>query len=163
MTSINIFFGSDPCLPSVVVASLGEYARRARSRVSGNTLEGDCRSVQYTMVITQRKKKKKKDGLLPHEKYIGFATNVPTQDTCEYAARWGIETAYRLVEEMSPKTRVAHVAARMLCFYYSLLAYNEWMILRIMLSDGRDSQSAMTQLTFKHMVELDIPEPKPPT
>ena len=48
--------------------------------------------------------------------------------------------------------------------YYSMVLYNEWIIIRAMLSDGTESQSAMTMLTFKMQLELHLMhEPKPPT
>ena len=54
--------------------------------------------------------------------------------------------------------------SRMLCFYYSLVLYNEWIIVRAILSDGTERQSAMTMLTFKVQLEsLLIRQPKPPT
>ena len=54
--------------------------------------------------------------------------------------------------------------SRMLCFYYSPALYNEWMIVRAMLSDGTERQSAMTMLTFKIRMESHlVREPKPPT
>ena len=43
--------------------------------------------------------------------------------------------------------------SRMPCFYYSLILYNEWIIVRAMLSDGTERQSVMTVLTFKIQVE----------
>ena len=53
---------------------------------------------------------------------------------------------------------------RMLCFYYSLVLYNEWIIVMVMLSDGTERQSAMTMLTFKVQLEsLLIRQSKPPT
>ena len=33
--------------------------------------------------------------------------------------------------------------SRMLCFYYFLVLYNEWIIVRTMLSDDAEMQSAM--------------------
>lgn len=113
------------------------------------------------MVLARRKKIQ--NPVEAEERYIGFATNVPTQDTVQYAARWGIETGYRLVEEMRPKTRITDVDARMFCFYYVLMAYNEWMILRMLFSDDSGRQCELTLLVFKLGMELLlILEPKPP-
>ena len=144
-----------------VVAVLREFAQERRGMMSKNVLEDGSRSLTYDMVITKRKSVKDPTG--PEERYIGFATNVSTAETGQYAARWGVETGYRLVEEMRPKTRISDVAARMFCFYYALVAYNEWTILRMLCSDDSRRQSAMTQLVFKFQMEsLLIREPKPP-
>ena len=112
------------------------------------------------MVITKRKKVR--NPARPEDAYIGFATNVPAENTRQYATRWSIETGYRLVEEMRPKTRIADVSAKMFCFYYVLAAYNEGVILRMLCSDDSDRQCALTQLGFKlGMESLLMPEPKP--
>ena len=60
------------------------------------------------------------------------------------------------IEECRAKTQIADMESRMLCFYYSLILYNEWIILRAMLSDGTERQSVMTVLTFKIQVESHL-------
>ena len=51
----------------------------------------------------------------------------------------------------------------MLCFYYSLVLYTEWIIARTMLSDDTERQSVMTMLIFKIQAESHlVREPKPP-
>ena len=48
--------------------------------------------------------------------------------------------------------------------YYSLILYNEWIIIRAVISDGTERQSAMTMLTFKIQVKSHMMrELKPPT
>ena len=113
-------------------------------------------------MITDRKNAKDSDD--PEEKYIGFATNHPAIKTEVYAKRWGIETGYGKIEECRTKTRISDMESRMLCFYYSPVLYNEWIIVRAMLSDGTERQSAMTMLTFKvQLKSLLIRQSKPPT
>ena len=54
--------------------------------------------------------------------------------------------------------------SQMLYFYYSLALYNEWIIVRAILSDGTERQSTITMLTFKAQLELYLMhKPKPPT
>ena len=114
------------------------------------------------MIIADRKKLKDPDG--PEERYIGFATNHPAARIEAYAKRCGIETGYGKIEECRAKTRITDMESRMLRFYYSLVLYNEWIIVRAMLSDGTERQSVMTMLTFKIQVESHlVREPKPPT
>ena len=113
-------------------------------------------------MITDRKNAKDSD--VPEEKYIGFATNHLAIKTEVYAKRWGIETGYGKIEECRAKTRISDMESRMLCFYYSPVLYNEWIIVRAMLSDGTERQSAMTMLTFKvQLKSLLIRQSKPPT
>ncbi len=87
--------------------------------------------VPYTLIITERKKKKKgkDDGeLLPHERYIGFATNAPDVDPDLYENRWGIETGYRMIEDTRAKTHSKNPVARLLCFVYSVTVFNAWVM-----------------------------------
>ena len=152
-----------PCrnTPNVVDA-LRDFAQGKREKISTNVIENNLGSVEYTMIITERKNAKDSDA--PEEKYIGFATNHPTIKTEAYAKRWGIETGYGKIEECRVKTRISDMESRMLCFYYSLVLYNEWIIVRAMLSDDTERQSVMTMLTFKVQLEsILIRQPKPPT
>ena len=103
------------------------------------------------MMITDRKKAKDSDD--PEERYIGFATNHPTIKTKVYAKRCGIKTGYGKIEECRAKTQISGMESQMLCFYYSLVLYNEWIIIRAMFSDGTERQSVMTMLTFKMQLE----------
>ena len=125
-------------------------------------IENNRGSATYYIMITDRKNAKDSDD--SEERCIGFATNHPTIKTEVYAKRWGIETGYGKIEESRTNTRITDMESRMLCFYYSLVLYNEWIILRAMLSDGTERQSTMTTLTFKVQLELHLMrEPKPPT
>ena len=145
-----------------VVAALREFKQGRRMKISENTIENNYGSVTYSMMITDRKNAKDSD--VPEERFIGFATNHPAIKTEVYAKRCGIETGYGKIEECRTKTRITNIESRMLCFYYSLILYNEWIIVRAMISDGTERQSAMTMLTFKIQVESHLMrEPKPPT
>ena len=121
------------------------------------------------MAITKRKKSrnrnKKTDAAgeeKPEEKFIGFATNCPKIRIELYSSRWGIETGYAKLEECRAKTRTTDLAARMLCFYYSMVLFNEWIIIRALLSEGPGVQNVMTMLAFKECMGIYIREPKPP-
>ena len=145
-----------------VVTALREFAQGKRGKISGNVIENNWNSAAYYIMITDRKNAKDSD--VPEERYIGSATNHPAIKTEAYAKRWGIETGYGKIEECRAKTRITDMKSRMLCFYYSLVLYNEWIILRVMLSDGTERQSTMTTLTFKVQLEsLLRRQSKPPT
>ena len=145
-----------------VVAALREFAQGRRGKISENVIENNWHSVAYHIMISDRKNVKNSD--VSEERYIGFATNHPEIKTEVYAKRWGIETAYGKIEECRTKTRITNMESRILCFYYSLILYNEWIIVRVMISNGTERQSAMTLLVFKIQVESHLMrEPKPPT
>ena len=150
-----------------VVSALNEYAQKRRGRVSENVIKGEPGSATYQMIITKRKSKKAKEGgdaKEPKDRYIGFATNDPDIDLELYDSRWGIEITYKLVEETRAKTRITCLEAKMFCFYYSLLVYNERMMLRMICEVELERQSRVTQEVFKYgMAMLSMPDMKPPT
>ena len=78
------------------------------------------------MIITKRRrrKSKKQASTKPEDVYIAFATNRPGIHLEKYARRWMIETGYRVMENQRVRTRSRTVAARTLCFLYSMLIYN---------------------------------------
>ncbi len=149
-----------PCTNTYnVVAVLRKFAQE---RISGNVIENNWNSTAYYIMITDRKNVKDSD--VPEKRYVGFATNHSAIKTKAYVKRWGMETGYGKIEECRVKTRITGTESRMLCFYYSLALYNEWIIVRTMLSDGTERQRVMTMLTFKIQMESHlVRESKPPT
>ena len=166
-----------PCRNTdLVVDAIAEFAAGKRDRVSEFTITGgDGMEVPYTLIITERKKKKKgKDDseLLPHERYIGFATNVPDVDPDLYENRWGIETGYRMIEDTRAKTHSKNPVARLLCFVYSVTVFNAWVMANATLMHRIGIYPAdplITQQDLRDMMLLLIvfgykepPEPPPP-
>ena len=122
-----------------VVSALDDFAAGRRPAVSEmHITNADGVSVKYTMIITERKKKSRKGGesedLPPKEKFIGFATNMPQADAELYSKRWGIETGYRMIENMRAKTCSKHTAARIFCFLYSVVMFNAWVTINMLMS-----------------------------
>ncbi len=159
-----------------VVDAIAEFAADKRSRVSEFTITGGGgMEVPYTMIITERKKKKKgkDDGELPPlERCIGFATNTPDVDPDWYGNRWGIETGYRMIEDTRAKTHSKNPIARLLCFVYSVTVFNAWVMANATLMHRIGIYSAdplITQQDLRDMILLLIvfgykepPEPPPP-
>ena len=133
-----------PCKNTdVVVGAIAEFAAGRRPAVSELYItNADGVSVRYTIIITERKKRRKKsskeksDGAdpRPEEKFIGFATNMQLQDAELYSKRWGIETGYRMIEEMRARTRSTNAVSRIFCFLYSVVMFNAWMMINAMMS-----------------------------
>ncbi len=166
-----------PCKNTdTVVDAIAEFATGRRGRVSKSVIVGgDGREVSYTMTITERKKRKKRkddDELLPHEKYIGFVTNVPDVDPDSYGNRWGIETGYRMIENTRAKTHSKNPMARLLCFVYSVAVFNAWVMANATLMHVTGiypTDPPITQQDLRDMLLLLIvfgykepPEPPPP-
>ena len=68
------------------------------------------------------------------DNYVVFATNLPMARAQlgiltlpeEYRRRWGIETAYRQIGEVRPRTTSRSATFRMILFFASLFMYNMW-------------------------------------
>ena len=121
------------------------------------------------MIITERKNlDPKKDAELPEEKYIGIATNLNWIDPTVYSVRWGIESGYAMLESMRAKTRSRKVGARLFCFLYSLMMFNNWMMIKILMLSMTKyisrRKNTITQLVFKQMLRsiTDDAGPGPP-
>ena len=152
-----------------VVNALNEFAAGKRQKVSENYLKGSGRCIPYTIIIDRRKKEKKnsskkdkkkgidskKEPPTPEEMFIGFATNDAYMDIAKYSSRWGIETGYAMVENMRAKTRSRDAGARLLCFLYSLMLFNGWVMINALkqyrLAELRNGKK-ITQNTLKFML-----------
>ncbi len=160
-----------PCRNTgTVVDTLDEFAAGRRGRISESCItNADRVSVTYTMIITERTRRKKNSKNEPKNRYIGFATNAQDIDAAMYGQRWGIETGYKMLEAMRPRTRSRNIAARNFCFLYAVVMFNAWVLANAMLADCSDqADAAITQAHFKFMLEITLllssiipPEPPP--
>lgn len=57
-------------------------------------------------------------------KYVAYATNLPYIDAARYAERWGIETAYRMNEEVRPRTSSRSHGPHVFNFVFCLVLCN---------------------------------------
>ena len=125
-----------PCVNTAsVVRAIEEFSRGERPAVSVFRIAKSKNDyVEYTMHITGRKKKSRKKSKSkscvekPEEKYIAFATNRSDIDLKRYSERWMIETGFRMIENQRVRTRSRSVTVRTLCFLYSLVLFNSWVL-----------------------------------
>ena len=160
-----------PCRNTgTVVDALDEFAAGKRDRISKSCItNADRVSVEYTMIITERTRRQKNSKNEPKNRYIGFATNAQGIDVTMYGQRWGIETGYKMLEAMKPRTRSRNIAARNFCFLYAVVMFNAWVLVNAMLADCSDqADAAITHAHFKFMLEITLllssiipPEPPP--
>ena len=157
-----------PCVntPNVVDA-ITEFSKGERPQVSGFRIAKSKNDyAEYTMIITERKRKSKKRRKAesceeePEERYIAFATNRPGIDVDRYAERWMIETGFRMVENERVRTRSRSVTVRTLCFLYSLVLYNAWVLANAELTSSPLAlggvYSRFTQTDMKVIMLMDI-------
>lgn len=117
-----------------VVDVLREFVKGRCNGVSESIIIGgnNAMSTPYTMLITERTKKIKtnagQDEFEPHQRYIGFVTNRPSIDPKMYKSRWGIETEYRMIEDVRAKIHSKNPTVRLLYFVYSIMIFNAWVV-----------------------------------
>ncbi len=93
-------------------------------------------SATFTLVIVVEPPKKPDD----EWSVFAYATNIPvTRDNAleiadSYRSRWGIETGYRVKEEVRGKTCSRNYAIRLLLQLLSVILYNLWQLCNITLS-----------------------------
>ncbi len=121
------------------------------------------------MKITERKKIKRNTGNKePKEKYIGFATNSPNVNVRKYAKRWGIETGYKMIESLRPRTRSTNMASREFCFLYAIIVFNAWVMANALISRDRErwkGKIIMTDMRIminKSVIGSKLPPEPPP-
>ncbi len=144
-----------------VVEKLHYFATNPFEDVLYNTLTGYNATASYSIAIAKRKKcNSKKDEKLPENMYIGFATNLPWIDVIVYAVRWGIESRYAMIESMRAKTGSREPGARLFCFLYTLMMFNVWMLVKVVLTALVVSMSrrrrTITQRAFKEVLRSII-------
>ena len=128
-----------PCINTPnVTRAIEEFACGRRLAVSGFRIAKSKHDhAEYTMIITKRKRKRKTGSPeKPEEKYIASATNMPGINVDYYARRWMIETGYRMAEKQRARTRSKNETVRALCFLYTLILYNTWVIANARLTSG---------------------------
>ena len=126
-----------PCVSQrYALGAILEYLAGTRLRVLDAVItEGYYTSCRYTLIITDRKKlKRKKKDRAPEEKLIAFAINDPDIDVDAYVKRRGIETGFWQVWSIRIKTRNRNRAARYLVFTLSMALYNCWVFCCTMLT-----------------------------
>ena len=117
---------------------------------------------KFTLIILEREDKKGRKVI------YAFATSIPVDVVCgfkrdqmtgaeafveQYRARWSIETGYRCVESMRPRTASREESVRVLLLFTPILLFNAW-ILALHLLQRANSGKAQTKMTFKIVLEF---------
>ena len=117
---------------------------------------------EFILIILEREDKKGRK--IIH----AFATSVPVDVVCgfkrgnmngaeafveQYRARWSIETGYRCIESMRPRTTSREESVRMLLLFTPIILFNAW-ILALYLLQRANPGKAQTEMTFKMVLEF---------
>ena len=116
---------------AAVKRALDEYIAGARKAISECTIRSTTDAFTFTLVIVE--KTEVKDGK-EEQVYVLYATNLPDKvvrapkfDIDElYDKRWDIETHYRKLEEVRPKTVSRDHGARTFFFFMGAALLNMW-------------------------------------
>ena len=125
----------------------------------------------FGLMIHPREDSKQSDPI--HEQYIVFATNMPHKEAFrlfpeipeEYRRRWGIETGYRVQNQVKAKTTSTNFTVRLVYRMLSVVLYNAWVLANIMLAIilGIELRRPIIKLTeLKRVIRLRIEWPMMP-
>ena len=147
-----------------VKKAIDEFKAGKRDAVSQHVLTSggaDKRQEEFTLIILERDDRKGRKVI------HAFATSVPVDVVCgfkrgemtgaeafveQYRARWSIETGYRCIESMRPRTTSREESVRVLLLFAPIILFNAW-ILASHLLQGANAGRAKTEMTIKMMLE----------
>ena len=144
-----------------------EFEAGKRDAVSQHILtSGDAgkEPEKFTLIILKKEDKKGRKVIhvfatsIPVDVVCGFKCDQMTGDEAfveQYRARWSIETGYRCVESMRPRTTSKEEAVRVLLLFTPILLFNAW-ILALRLLQKASPDKAQTKMTFKMVLEFFI-------
>ena len=109
----------------------------------------------FGLMIHSVKEPKQTDPI--HKQYIVFATNMPYKEALrlfpeipdEYRRRWGIETGYRVQNQIKAMTTSTNYTVRLVYQMLSVILYNIWILANIMLAEkiGTELKTPIIKLT----------------
>ena len=122
-----------------IIRKIEEHIRGECGPITKYTMNSaDGGSFTFDLVIVEKEPTKKKNESLKAavKRYVVFATNVRYRSVKdmleripeEYRARWGIETAFRVIKSVAAMTTSNSATIRLLLFYLSIIVVNLWAI-----------------------------------
>ena len=164
LKSKNIQFLMPATQTKGVKKAIDEFKAGKRDAVSQHVLTSsgaDKRREEFTLIILESDDKKGRK--IIHT----FATNIPVDVVCrfergemtgaeafveQYRARWSIETGYRCIESIRPRTTSREESVRVLLLFAPIILFNAW-ILASHLLQGADAGKAETKMTINMVLE----------
>ena len=164
LKSKNIQFLMPATQTKGVKKAIDEFKTGKRDAVSQHVLTSSGagkRREEFTLIILERDDKKGRK--IIH----AFATSIPVDVVCgfkrgemtgaeafveQYRARWSIETGYRCMESIRPRTTGREESVRVLLLFAPIILFNAW-ILASHLLQGADAGKAKTKMTINMVLE----------
>jgi len=91
------------------------------------------------------------------ELYSAFATNLEVDESKReeiagwYRKRWGIETGYRVKKEFKIRTSTESYAMRVLFFFLSVVMYNLWVLINLLLALARNASTKKPMISVSQL------------
>ena len=120
-----------------------EFADTMKSGDTGETCAHTVIMADRKVPVRRKLKKGEKKDDFPEDNYQPFSTSRPGIDVEEYGKRWGIETGYKMIEDVRVRTRSDSPHVRFLYFAASVVIYNTWVMAGIV-PVGRGRQMHIT-------------------
>ncbi len=97
-----------------------------------------------------------------HKRYVAFATNMPYSEALaaftllpdEYRKRWGIESGFRVQDNVQAKTTSTDYTVRMTYLMLSIFLYNVWMLANVIMADNLGAELKNPVMKLSQMVKL---------
>ena len=165
LRSKNVQFFMPATKTKGIKKATSEFETGKRDAVSQHVLTSGVAGKEpekFTLIILEREDKKGRKVI------HAFATSIPVDVVCgfkrdqmtgsetfveQYQARWSIETGYRRIESMRPRTTSREESVRVLLLFAPIILFNAW-ILALYLLQRANSGKAKTEMTFKMVLEF---------
>ena len=165
LRSKNIQFLMPATQTKGIKKTTSEFKAGKRDAVSQHILtssDAGKEPEKFTLIILKREDKKGRKVI------HAFATGVSVDAVCgfkrgemtgaeafveQYRARWSIETGYRCVESMRPRTTSREESVRVLLLFAPIILFNAWILASHLLQRANPGK-AQTKTTFKMVLEF---------
>ena len=140
LRSKNIQFLMPATQTKGIKKAISEFEAAKRDAVSQHVLTSGVAGKEpeeFTLIILEREDKKGRKVI------HAFATSIPVDVVCgfkrdqmtgakafveQYRARWSIETGYRCIESMRPRTTSREESVRVLLLFTPIILFNVWIL-----------------------------------
>lgn len=149
------------------------HGGRTQAMVPFTMENADARKAWFNLLTYRKKDAKESDPV--HRQYIAFATSMPYEEAMaafdqipeEYRKRWGIESGFRVQDNVQAKTTSTDYTVRTVYLMLSIFLYNVWVLANAIQARelGIEPDEPLTKLS--QMVKLfttwiELPEDPPP-
>ncbi len=118
----------------------GFHDRRTSAMTRFTMENAERNEASFNLLVYKKKGVKESDPV--HKRYIAFATSMPHQEAMaafeaipdEYRRRWGIESGFRVQDNVQAKTTSTNYTVRTVYLMLSIFLYNVWILANVMLA-----------------------------